>query len=38
MYRDWGRGGGIISNNAMCVVLQRCALLLGIWGYGPQEK
>lgn len=29
MYRDLG----IIGNTAMCVALQRCILLLGIWGY-----
>ena len=31
MYRD-GRGVGITGINAMCVVLQRCVLLLGVWG------
>ena len=31
-------GGYIIGNNAMCVALCRCVLLLGVWGYGPQEK
>ena len=22
----------------LCVALCRCVLLLGVWGYGPQEK
>ena len=27
-----------VVNNAMCVVLWRCVILLGVWGYGPPEK
>ena len=36
--RGEGGGGGITGNNVMCVALRRCVLLLGVWGYGPQEK
>ena len=32
-YRDLRLG-----NNAMCALLCGCALLLGVWGYVPQEK
>ena len=34
-----GGGGGVLQvTNATCVVLQRCVLLLGVWGHGPQEN
>ena len=35
---DSENGGGAIGNNAMCVILPTCVLLLVVWGYGPLKN